>query len=485
MDKKIIQSTKWSGITEILSKLITPVINLFLARILTPEIFGVVATFTMITTFAEIFTDAGFSKYLVQHEYSDAADQDLSTQTAFWANAVFSCFVWGIIYLFRYPIASLVGSSGYENEIVVISFVIPIVSIASIQLALYRRNFLFRKLLSVRIITCIVPLVITLPLAIALRNCWALIIGTIAKEATNLIMLMLRSDWKPKLRFSFKKLKDMLSFSFIIMADNFMVWLTSYAGVIATTGILSDHYIGLFKTGVSTISPYINLVYGITAPVLFSALSRLQDNDQECKKIYYQFQHYTSLLVLPLGVGIFVFRDFVTDILLGQQWREASLLLGGMGLGLALTMITAQFNSDYFRAKGKPLLSLAIQGLYAVILIVSLRITVNVSFEKLCISRILATVSYAIVSCLAMHLFMNVPVLNVIKNIFWPGVAALLMGILGSCFANMQMSFIWNIIFIITCILFYLVLLLLIPSTKKDILSFPFLKRILSKCNRM
>ena len=485
MDKKVIQSTKWSGITEILSKLITPVINVFLARILTPEIFGVVATFSMITTFAEIFTDAGFSKYLVQHEYSNTADQDLSMQTAFWSNAVFSCIIWGIVCLFRYPIASLVGSSGYENEIAVMSFVIPIVSIASIQLALYRRNFLFQQLLSVRIVTCIVPLAITLPLAIILRNCWALIIGTIAKEATNLVMLMIRSEWKPKLRFSFKKLKEMLSFSFIIMADNFMIWLTSYAGVIVTTGILSDHYIGLFKTGVSTIAPYINLVYGITAPVLFSALSRLQDNDQECKKVYYQFQHYTSLLALPLGVGIFVFRGFITDILLGQQWREASMLLGGMGLALAIAMVTAQFNSDYFRAKGKPLLSFAIQGFYSIILIVLLRITVNVSFEKLCLSRILATLSYAIISCLAMQLFMNVPVLNVIKNIFWPGVAAILMGILGSYFTSMQMGFIWNVIFVIICILFYIILIILIPSTRKDILSFPFVKRVLSKHNRV
>ena len=485
MDRKIIQSTKWSGITEILSKLITPVINLFLARILTPEVFGIVATFTMITTFAEILTDAGFSKFLVQHEYSDADDHELSAQTAFWSNVVFSCFIWGAVCLFRYPIASLVGSSGYENEIVVMSFVIPIVSIASIQLALYRRNFLFRKLLSIRIVTCIVPLAITLPLAIALRNSWALIIGTIAKDTTNLVMLMLRSDWKPKLRFSFKKLKEMLSFSIIIMVDNFMIWLTSYAGVIVTTGILSDHYIGLFKTGVSTIAPYINLVYGITAPVLFSALSRLQDDERECKKVYYQFQHYTSLLALPLGVGIFAFRDFVTDILLGQQWREASMLLGGMGLALAITMITAQFNSDYFRAKGKPLLSLAIQGFYAIILIVSLRIAVNMSFEKLCISRIFATLSYAIVSCLAMQLFMNVPVLNVIKNILWPSVAAFLMGIMGSYFANMQMGFAWNVIFVIICILLYFILLLLIPSTRRDMLSFPFVKMYLDKYNKV
>jgi len=171
MDTKIVQSTKWSGLTELLSKLIVPFVNLFLARILAPEVFGVVATFTLITSFVEIFTDAGFQKYLVQHEFKSEQDRIDSTNVAFWTNFSFSCIIWMLIVIFRYPIASLVGSSGYEIEIVVMSLNIPMVALSSIQTALYRRDFRFKQLLPVRMITCAVPVVVTLPLAYILRNC--------------------------------------------------------------------------------------------------------------------------------------------------------------------------------------------------------------------------------------------------------------------------------------------------------------------------
>ena len=62
------KSLKWSSITEIVAKLIQPITNMILARILAPEAFGVVATINMIINFADMFTDAGFKKYLVQYE---------------------------------------------------------------------------------------------------------------------------------------------------------------------------------------------------------------------------------------------------------------------------------------------------------------------------------------------------------------------------------------------------------------------------------
>ena len=67
LNSKVRNATKWSTVTEIAAKLVTPITSMVLARLLTPEAFGVVATLTMIITFAELFTDAGFQKYLIQH----------------------------------------------------------------------------------------------------------------------------------------------------------------------------------------------------------------------------------------------------------------------------------------------------------------------------------------------------------------------------------------------------------------------------------
>ena len=90
IDSNIKKAAKWSSISELISKLVNPITNMILARILAPEAYGVVATLTMIITFAEIFTDAGFQKYLIQHEFSDDEDREHSTNVAFWTNLTMS-----------------------------------------------------------------------------------------------------------------------------------------------------------------------------------------------------------------------------------------------------------------------------------------------------------------------------------------------------------------------------------------------------------
>ena len=59
LSPKVGAAVKWSTITEIIAKLISPILNMILARLLSPEAFGLVATVTMVVTFAEVFTDAG------------------------------------------------------------------------------------------------------------------------------------------------------------------------------------------------------------------------------------------------------------------------------------------------------------------------------------------------------------------------------------------------------------------------------------------
>ena len=77
LNEKATQSVKWSLLTEVLVKLISPITQLVLARILAPEAFGVVATVTMVTSFADMLSDSGFQNYLVQtifpciHAYPD------------------------------------------------------------------------------------------------------------------------------------------------------------------------------------------------------------------------------------------------------------------------------------------------------------------------------------------------------------------------------------------------------------------------------
>lgn len=424
LNTKVRTATKWSTVGEVAAKLVTPISSMVLARVLTPEAFGVVTTLTMVITFAEIFTDAGFQKYLIQHEFQDDLDREESTNVAFWSNLVMSLFLWGIITIFRAPLAALVGSPGLGHVLVVACASIPLAAFSSIQMALFKRDLDFKTLARVRIIATLIPLLVTLPLAFWLRSYWALVLGTIAVNLVNALLLTAFSKWKPRWFFSFNKLKEMFSFTVWSMVEAISIWLTHYFDVFIVGTMLSQYYLGLYKTSSALVGQIMGLITAITTPILFSALSRLQNDEKEFQRLFFHFQKIVGVLVIPLGMGIFLFSDLATDLLLGSQWSEAAGFVGLWGLTSAITIVLSHYSSEVYRAKGRPKLSVLAQVLHIVVLWPTVLITAKYGFETLYVARSLVRLELIAVNLCILGLVVKMPVGKMFTNVFPTCIAA-------------------------------------------------------------
>ena len=113
--KKIINATKWSVITEVATKLISPFVNIVLARLLVPEAFGAVATISMVISFADMLTDSGFQKYIVQHEFDTEEEYTNSVNVAFWSNFLLSIVIVSVIISFVLALAGILATACLAN----------------------------------------------------------------------------------------------------------------------------------------------------------------------------------------------------------------------------------------------------------------------------------------------------------------------------------------------------------------------------------
>lgn len=425
LDKKVIRATKWSSITEIAAKLVSPISTMVLARLLAPDAFGILVTATMVISFAEIFTDAGFQKYLIQNKFETKEDLYKSTTVAFWSNLIMSLVIWLVIIIFSGQIAALVGSEGHGDVIAVSCFCIPLAAFSSIQMALYKRDLDFKTLFLVRIIGVLIPLVVTIPLAYFTRSYWSLIIGMIALNLSNAIILTVKSKWKPRLFYSFRLLKEMFSFTIWSMIEAISIWLTSYVDIFIVGTMLNEHYLGIYRTSMTTVGQIMGLITAATTPVLFSSLSRLQDNDAELKRMFFSFQKLVGILVIPLGVGIFLFQNLVTDILLGSQWHEAAHFIGLWGLTSAITIVFSNYCSEVFRAKGRPKLSVLVQVLHLIILVPAILWAIQYDFEFLCNVR--AFVRLVLISPIILYSLVKISFWDMFKNVLPSIIASFLM----------------------------------------------------------
>ena len=470
LNSKVRTATVWSTIGEVFAKLVTPITSIVLARLLTPEAFGVVTTLTMVITFAELFTDAGFQKYLIQHEFKNAEDREQSTTVAFWSNLVMSLLFWGIIALVNASLAALVGNPGLGHVLVIACAAIPLEAFSSIQMALYKRDFDFKTLTKVRMVSTLIPLFITVPLAFWLRSYWALVIGTLTVNLVNAVLLTAFSKWKPRLYYSFDKLKEMISFSIWSMVEALSIWLTNYVDIFIVGTMLSQYYLGLYKTSTTLVGQIMGLVTAITTPILFSALSRLQNDEQEFQRLFFRFQKIVGLLIIPLGVGIYLFRDFVTLVFLGSQWVEASGFIGLWALTGTITIVISYYNSEVYRAKGRPKLSVLGQVLHLIVLWPVVWIAVRYGFETLYCARSLVRLEGLYVGLFIMGIAIKMPVGKILTNILPTCIASasMCLVLLLPSPANMWL----NIPYAILAAAIYLGVIMLFPAERGIVLNF-------------
>lgn len=470
LNKKIANATKWSAITEIVAKLIVPITSMVMARLLTPEAFGVVATFSIIISFADIFADAGFQRYLIQHEFKDDVEKEKSTTVAFWSNLALSFLLWGVIAIFRNPLADLVGSPGLGMVLVVSCAGIPLTGFCSIQMALMKRDFDFKTLFWRRLVSILIPLFVTIPLAYLLRNYWALVVGTLAAHVANAILLSIKSSWRPRWFYDFSLLRSMLTFCMWSLVDAILVWATSYADIFFIGKTLNSYYLGLYRTSIAMVGAIISLITAIVLPVIMPSLSRLQNDLPEMRKLLLKFQKTTAVILIPLGVGIFMFRDLLTQVMLGSQWGETAGFLGLWGLMEAVTVIFARFCSPVYPAVGKPRISVIVQILHVIVLIPAIIISGQLGFKPLYITRSLIRLELILVNLIAVYLTIKQSPWKMLVNIMPEVISSLFMAGVALVLLFICNTLVCSLVWIIVCIVVYFGSLYILFPTERNVI---------------
>lgn len=455
LESKVVTATKWSALTEIGSKLISPIATMILARLLTPEAYGAVATTAIIISFAELFTDAGFQKYIIQHDFTDDDDRDKSINVAFWTNLVMSLIIWGIIITFRYPIARIVGSPGLETAIAIACVAIPIAAFSSTQKAIFRRHLNFRTPFIVRMISIGITFFITIPLTIWLRSYWALIISKIIHGVVAAIILTVYSNWKPTLYYSFHRLKKMFGFNIWITINQFLSWTNNYLDLVIASRSFNQHTLGLYKTSLNTSNNMLGVISKSFIPILLPTYSKLQNDIPQLCQIMLKLQKYLCVILLPIGFTIFLYSDLITRIYLGNQWGEAAPLIGIWGLIHTFSLVINRFCSSVYPAINKPHISVILSLIYVCVAIPALIVSSRFGFQALFFTRTLTKLWMLVLHLATIFLLIRLSPFKIIGNILPELIGCALMTLITYSLSSICNTYILQLASMLVCLAAY------------------------------
>ncbi len=317
--EKTINGFFWQLGQKISCQLISFGISVVLARLLSPNDYGVVAICSMFLMLVGIIIDGGLGTALIQKKDIDEIDFN----TVFYAGTVFSFIIYAITFVIAPFIAVLFDNEQITPVIRVLAILMPIGTLSSVQSAFIQRQMAFRKYFISSLYGTIASGCIGLIMAFMGFGVWALVGQSLVNTLTNTIVLFIINQWRPKWMFSWERFRILFSFGWRMVAVNvlnaFFYQLKGY--VIGYKYSASD--LAYYNRGEGLPGILYNNISSTINTVLFPALSNLQDDKQAIKYALARSMRTTCFFLMPALLGLAAISDKLVLIIFTEKWAAA------------------------------------------------------------------------------------------------------------------------------------------------------------------
>jgi PST family polysaccharide transporter len=375
---------KWSIAGEIITKAIQPLIFIILARLLTPNDYGVVAAALMVISFTQIFWEAGMAKALIQRQ----TQVNESANVAFWINLAAGIFIALILFLSADQLANyLFKDARIGNILRAMTLQIFFGALTSVPVALLQKELKFNMLFWVRLTTVAVPAVFSIPLAIYGFSYWALVIGTLAGQAIQVVVLWWISTWRPSFTFHRSIAKELLVFGSWVGLSGLLTWFYLWIDSLFVGSFLGTHQLGIYRTGNQFIIMIFGFLFTPLQPVLYSYFSGIQNEQEKLKNIFFRVIRITTLISVPLGFVLYVSADAIALIVFGEKWHGIEFVLAIMAIMHGYSWIVG-LNGEIYRAINKPSYETIVNSIALIIYLGGYYVSILHGFETFVWTRL-------------------------------------------------------------------------------------------------
>ena len=319
----------WGG--QVLSLLVFVI----LARLLTPDEFGLVALAMVFVALAQLIVDQGLGDALIQRIEIGPDHVD----SAFWVAVVTGAVLTLVGVLVAIPISIALREPELIPILQVLSVTFLLSAFSSIPIALLTRALEFR-LLAIRTLLAIVGGgVVGVTLALTGFGAWALVGQQVAAAVLSAAMLWAVTPWRPRLHASRRAVGELFPFGVRVMGSDILGFVSRNADNLLVGIFLGTVPLGIYSVGYRILDTSQRLLINVARKVTFPALSRLQHDADRLERAYVRILRQASVVILPGYVGLALVAPELTVTLFGTRWAEsgpvaAVLFLSGPVLAL-------------------------------------------------------------------------------------------------------------------------------------------------------
>lgn len=347
--QKFLRSSLWLGLGSIILRFMELFRSIILARLLLPEVFGLMGILQLLREGIQTLTQTGFGEAIIYRK----TEIDESVNTAWILNIIRGLILFALLFFLSPLIASFYEEEVLNTGLKVLGIVFIFDGLYNMNMVLYHKNIEFKKIAILNLTTQFLGIIIVIALAFYLRNIWALLFGTLFSSLTNMLLSYRIAEKAPKFSFDSKLAWELFHYSKYLTGAGILFFLITR---------LDDGLVGKLL-GMTELGFYINAYFfanlpsthitALLGPLIFPTYSYYSQDQEKLNQLFLRVLKVVSVITIPATFGILALSEEIASVLLGEIWLPMVpplQILVFFGLFRALSGSTGPL----FKAMGKP-----------------------------------------------------------------------------------------------------------------------------------
>jgi O-antigen/teichoic acid export membrane protein len=369
-------SAYWSVYLRLIQQIITLIVTLYVARLLGPKDFGVMAIGMAVVVYLNSLTSFGMTSAIVNKENI----QDNQINTLFTLNFIFSIIL--VIFCFCFPkaLAALINSPDLEKIIPTLSIIILLSTFYNLPMALLRKEMKFKTHAIVDFLQYFIVAIIMLTLTIYGYGIWSLVYAQVGGYLFSSVILIIFCNWKPKFLLMLSSIKGLVNYSIWDMLRYNLKYFEQYASYFIVSTNINSTALGLYDRASSFAAFPDRIIRVQIMSILFSAFSKLKNDRERLMSAFHKSLVAYTFLVVPIMIGITIASDDFVALVLGDKWVSMIPVMRLLCLAGMYNMITSyfvNFNISSHNYKKQSIVNIFMFGLSVLLCVLGVHYGIN------------------------------------------------------------------------------------------------------------
>ena len=402
-------------------QLISWVITVFVARILSPDDYGLFGMAALLTSFLVMFNELGLGPAIIQKK--DLTQEQLSS--CFWAIIGLNLFA----YFLAFISAPLIASFFHEPRL---TLIIRIASISAIIGGCYKlpysllaKELMFKKRSLADFISRFIGSIFTLFLAVSGYEVWSLVYGVLVSDFIKLILVFVLTGWFPEKIFSFQSIKKMVYFGYNVTGARLLWYFYSNSDYLIAGKLLGKTQLGYYTMAFQLASLPLEKFGSLVGQITLPFFSKLQDDEISLRNYFLKTVRFVAIITFPVFVGMYLVAEPAVVLILTPKWLP--MVFPFKVLCLIGTLRAVNFNSNIVLAKGRPDIEFTNMIIFGTVMPVGFLIGCQYGINGLAYAWLFLYPICFIISAKRCLKVINVSLLDYFRNLTIPILAALAM----------------------------------------------------------